>query len=119
MDSGDDLLGIIASSDAWNHDIPPRPTPAEREVIGDFLQACQDSGEAYDVIGPRGQLESGHDLDGLLGCLRSEGLFVYAGTRVGALVAGDRRCRWAEGFIRVVRERDARVPGTETAQAAA
>lgn len=119
MDSGDALLGVIASFDAWSHDIPSQLSPAERGVIGDFLQACEDSGEAYDVIGPRRQLESGQDLDDLLGCLRGEGLFVYAGTRVGALAAGDRRCRWAEGFIRVVREKDVRVPRPTPAEATA
>ena len=77
------------------------------------MQSFSDWSEAYDEIGPKGQLEAGDALQDLLVELRDAGLLVYAATRQLTLKVADESCAWPEAFIKIVHEADALKQATE------
>ncbi|MGH2880909.1 MAG: hypothetical protein ACRDK4_15035 [Solirubrobacteraceae bacterium] len=116
IESGDRLLSICAHAFSWAYEKPTSLSSAQRELIGDFLQACRDWGEIHDEIGPKGQLDAGEMLQYQLGGLRDEGLVVYASRRRLTLKVEDSESPWPEAFVKVMHERDA--PRENASQAA-
>ena len=81
---------------------------SQREAVGDFLQACQDWSEAYEDIGPNGQIEGGQDLqERINGLLMEEDLGIFVGTRQLALVGNGNELPWRETAIKVADVREA------------
>jgi hypothetical protein len=110
IESGDSLLEMSGRSFAWTWDKPHRLSASQRQVIGDFMQSFSDWSEAYEEIGPKGQLEAGDALDGGLAELREEGLVVYAGVRLLRLEVADSSSPWPEAVIKIVHEAEALAP---------
>lgn len=75
-------------------------TTETRELIGDLLQACQDWGDIFDDVGPKGHLEAGEQLQGLLDELDQTGVKVFVGRRQRKLVLHGRSTPWIEIIIR-------------------
>lgn len=106
--SGDALLQRLASADSWIQDYPDHMSASQREAVGDFLQACQDWSEAYEDIGPNGQIEGGQDLqERINGLLMEEDLGIFVGTRQLALVGNGNELPWRETAIKVADVREA------------
>jgi hypothetical protein len=110
IESGDSLLAMSGRSFAWAWEKPHRLSALQRQLVGDFMQSFSDWSEAYEEIGPRGQLEAGDALDGGLAELREEGLIVYAGVRLLTLEVADSSSPWPEAVIKIVHKADARAP---------
>jgi hypothetical protein len=72
VNSGDALVDIVGASSSFSYERPDRLAPVEREIIGRFFQSCQDCGDIYSDIGPKGHLDAGQDLQDLLDELRGE-----------------------------------------------
>jgi hypothetical protein len=101
--SGDALLQRLASSDSSTHAYPDNMSESQREAVGDFLQACQDWSEAYEDIGPQGQVEGGQDLqERIETLLMDEDLAIFVGTRQLALVGNGNELPWRETAIKIV-----------------
>lgn len=110
VESGDSLLEMSGRSFAWAWERPHRLSASQRQVIGDLMQSFSDWSEAYEEIGPRGQLEAGDAVDGRLAELREEGLVVYAGVRLLRLEVADSSSPWPEAVIKIVHEAEALTP---------
>jgi hypothetical protein len=101
--SGDTLLRRLASSESWTHDYPDHMSASRKETVGSFLQACQDWSEAYEDIGPQGQVEGGQDLqERIETLLMDEDLAIFVGTRQLALVGNGNELPWHETAIKIV-----------------
>jgi hypothetical protein len=109
MRCGDALLDLLGPSFSFAYERPDRLSSSQRELLGSFLQSCQDWGDIYSEIGPKGHLDAGQDLQDGLDALRNEGLLVYAAQRPLTLTGGDQESRWPEAVVKVVHERDALV----------
>jgi hypothetical protein len=110
--SGDTLLALLGPSLSWAYEKPTDLSSAQRELLGDFLQACQDWSEAYGEVGPKDHLDAGQDLQDHLDALREEALIVYAATRLLTLTGGvGDPAPWPEAVVTIIHEHEAR---TET-----
>jgi hypothetical protein len=114
IESGDSLLEMCARSFAWVYEKPSSLSSSQRQVVGDFMQSFSDWSEAYDEIGPKGQLEAGDALQGALAELRDEGMLVYAGTRNLTLEVEGSSCPWPEAVLKIVHKDDARTQAPQT-----
>jgi hypothetical protein len=118
--SGDTLIDILGPALSAVYDRPDGLSPPQRRLLGDFFQSCQDWGDTYSDIGPRGHLDAGQDLDDHLGALNEDGLIVYVGARDLTLTGGGRDMPWCEAVVNVLHEHDARdAVKTQTPAAAA
>jgi HNH endonuclease len=107
--SGDALLALLGPSFSWSYGIPDDLSELQRELLGDFLQACQDWSEAYGEIGPKDHLEAGRALQDRLDALREQELVVYAATRRLTLTDGaSREVPWPEVVVKIIHEREVR-----------
>src|SRR5262249_46913749 len=79
--NGDALVRLVDSAFSFTTGAADGLSPAQREVVGDFLQSAHDWGEISDDIGPKGQMEAAQDLDDGIEGLRAQGLIVYATRR--------------------------------------
>jgi hypothetical protein len=101
--SGDALLRLLGSSDSSVHDYPDGLSATQRELVGDFLQSCQDWSEAYDDIGPKGQLEGGQHLqEHINSLLVDENLAVFAAKRRLTLAGNGRELPWFETIVKII-----------------
>lgn len=116
--SGDALIDILGPSFSYAYERPDGLSAAQRELLGSFLQSCQDWGDIYSDIGPKGHLDAGQDLQDDLDSLREEGLVVYATLRDLTLTDGDQESPWPEAVVKVVHERDAHETAEPPAAAA-
>lgn len=108
VSSGDGLIDILGPSLSCVYDRPDELSPSQRELLGDFFQSCQDWGDIYGDIGPKGHLDAGQDLQNQIDALNEQGLIVYAATRNLTLTGGERETPWLEAAVKVVHARDAR-----------
>lgn len=108
VSSGDGLIDILGPSLSCVYDRPDELSPSQRELLGDFFQSCQDWGDIYGDIGPKGHLDAGQDLQNQIDALNEQGLLVYAATRNLTLTGGERETPWLEAAVKVVHARDAR-----------
>jgi hypothetical protein len=107
--SGDALLSLLGPSFSWSYGTPDDLSEPQRELLGDFLQACQDWSEAYGEIGPKGHLEGGQHLQDQIDTLREQALVVYAATRHLTLTGGvGHDAPWPEVVVKIVHEHEAR-----------
>jgi len=117
VQSGDTLLSLLGRAFSWSYGTPDGLLPSQREVVGDFLQTCQDSSEAYGELGPRFHLEAGQQLQDGLSALRENELVVYAATRRLTLTGGhDAETPWPETVVEILHEREARADPTDAEQ---
>jgi hypothetical protein len=108
--SGDVLLSLVGPAASWVHDYPDGLSETQRELVGDFLESCRDWSEAYDDIGPKGQLDGGQRLqEHINSLLVDEELAVFAGTRQLVFVGNGKEVPWREAMIRIVDVRGAGV----------
>lgn len=119
VSSGDTLIDILGPSFSYVYERPDGLSASQRELLGSFLQSCQDLGDIYGDIGPKGHLDAGQDLQDDLDSLREEGLVVYATLRRLTLTVGDQESPWPEVVVKVVHELDACVIAEPPAAAAA
>ena len=118
--SGDTLIDIVGPAFSAVYDRPDGLSRPQRRLLGDFFQSCQDWGDIYSDIGPRGHLDAGQDLDDHLGALNEDGLIVYVGARDLTLTGGGRDMPWREAVVKALHEHDARdTAKTQTPAAAA
>jgi hypothetical protein len=103
MQTGDALLDVVGPSLSFTYERPDRMSTSQRELVGDFLQACQDWGDIYGELGPKGRLDAGTQLQDGLDALREEGLVVYATLRPLTLAVDGDESPWAEAAVKVVR----------------
>lgn len=110
--SGDALLRLLGPSDSWVRDHPDGLSATQRELVGDFLQSCQDWSEAYDDIGPKGHLEGGQQLqEHINSLLVDESLAVFAAKRRLTLAGNGRELPWFEAVVKIINVHEA---GTQT-----
>lgn len=115
MRSGDALVDILGPSFSFAYERPDRLSASQRELVGSFLQSCQDWGDIYSDIGPKGHLDAGEDLQDCLDSLRQEGLVVYATLRRLALTGGDLESPWPEAVVKIAQEEDVRIAAEPSA----
>jgi hypothetical protein len=102
------LLALLGPSFSWSYGVPDDLSKPQRELLGDFLQACQDGSEAYGEVGPKYNLEAGQEIQDRLDALREEALVVYAAARRLTLTGGvDCEAPWPEVVVKVVHEHEA------------
>jgi hypothetical protein len=117
VQSGDALLSLLGQAFSWSYRTPDCLSPSQREVLGDLLQTCQDTSEAYEELGPRFHLEAGQRLQDGLDTLREHELVVYAATRRLTLTGGrSADAPWPETVVEILHERDARADSTDAKQ---
>lgn len=106
--SGDALLALLGPAFSWSYGIPDDLSNSQRELLGDFLQACNDWSEAYGDLGPSHHLEAGQDLQERLEALREQALVVYTATRILTLTGCvGQDAPWPEAVVKVLHEHQA------------
>jgi hypothetical protein len=115
--SGDVLLRILGSSDSWVHDYPDGLSSTQRELVGDFLQSCQDWSEAYGDIGPKGHLDGGQELyEHINSLLVDHNLAIFAAKRQLTLAGNGTELPWSEAVVKII---DVHEAGTQASAASA
>lgn len=99
--SGDVLLSRLAHAQAFGYTMDGSLASETRELVGDLLQACQDWGDIYDEIGPKGHMDAAQNLQDLLDGLTQAGLRVLVGRRQRRMVFQGRAMPWTEAIVHI------------------
>ncbi len=88
IDTGKELMNVLAHALATHHDNPEPRSSEEAELIGDFLQSATDCIDIWDDIEPSGRIQAEFSMSEELTRLREAGLVVYAGFKQHVIEGG-------------------------------
>jgi hypothetical protein len=107
VDTGKQLMTIVARVCATAHDNPEPQSSEEAELFGGFFQNIIDCIDVWDDIGPSGRIEAEFSISEDLARLREAGLGVYAGVKKQVLEGGEGPPRpWPIAYIAIHRDGD-------------
>jgi hypothetical protein len=107
IETGKQLMSIVAHTLAEKHEHPEPRSAEEAELIGAFLQNAMDYSEVWDEIGPSGRIQAEFSMSADIDRLREAGLVVYAGAKNHVLEGGmDGGSSWPIAYIVIRREGD-------------
>src|SRR5258708_3053298 len=106
IDTGKELMNIVAHTLAANQDNPKPRSIEEAELIGGFLQNATDWRDIWDEIEPSGRIQAEFSMSEEITRLREAGLVVYAGVRQHVIEGGvEAPAPWPVAYI-VIRRSD-------------
>lgn len=88
VDTGKELISIVAHTFAAHHDHPEPQSSEEAELIGQFFQNVSDCIDIWNDIGPSGRIDAEFSISEDIVQLCDAGLVVYAGKRNQILEGG-------------------------------
>lgn len=104
IDTGKELMSIVAHTFAAHHDHPEPQSGEEAEHIGQFFQNTSDYIDMWDDIGPSGRVEEEFSMNKDIVQLRDAGLVVYAGKRNHIITGGiEAPAPWPIAYIIIYR----------------
>ena len=106
IDTGKELMNIVAQTLAAHHDNPEPRSAEEAELIGGFLQNVADYIDIWDDIEPSGRIQAEFSMSGDITRLREAGLVVYAGVKQHVIEGGVKAPEaWPVAYV-VIRRSD-------------
>ena len=106
IDTGKELMNVLAHTLATHHDNPEPRSIEEAEVIGGFFQNTTDYSDIWDEIEPSGRIQAEFSMSEEISRLREAGLVVYAGVKNHVIEGGvEAPARWPVAYI-VIRRGD-------------
>ena len=115
IDTGKELMGIVAHTFAVHHDHPEPQSSEEVELIRQFFQNTSDCIDIWDDIGPSGRIEAELSMSEEIMQLRDEGLVVYAAARNHILEGGvGVATPWPVAYIVIRRGNDESIQASPT-----
>ena len=88
IDTGKELMNIVAHTLAAHHDSPEPRSAEEAELIGEFFQNTTDYTDIWDDIEPSGRIQAEFSMSGEITHLLEAGLVVYAGVKEHVIEGG-------------------------------
>ncbi len=115
IDTGKELMNILAHTLAEQHDNPEPRSIEEAELIGGFLQNATDYRDIWDEIEPSGRIQAEFTLSGEITRLREAGLVVYAGVKQHVIEGGVNAPEpWPVAYIVIRRSDDESIKASPT-----
>jgi hypothetical protein len=88
IDTGIELMNVLAYTLATHHDNPDPRSIQKAELIGRFLQNASDYRDIWDEIEPSGRIQADFSMSGEITRLREAGLVAYAGVKKHIIEGG-------------------------------
>jgi len=88
IDTGKELMNIVAHTLAAHHDNPEPRSAEEAELIGEFFQNTSDYTYIWDDIEPSGRIQAEFSMSGEITHLLEAGLVVYTGVKEHVIEGG-------------------------------
>ncbi len=115
IDTGKELMNIVAHTFAAHHDNPELRSAEEAELIGGFFQDVTDYIDIWDDIEPSGHIQAEFAMRGEITHLREAGLVVYAGVRERVIEGGvEAPAPWPVAYIVIHRSDDEYIKANPT-----
>jgi len=106
IDTGKELMNVVAHTLAACHDNPEPRSIEEAELIGGFFQNATDYRDIWDEIEPSGRIQVEFSMSEEITRLREAGLVVYAGVKQHVIEGGvEAPAPWPVAYI-VIRRND-------------
>src|SRR6266446_3330227 len=115
IDTGKELMNIVAHTFAAHHDNPELRSAEEAELIGGFFQDVTDYIDIWDDIEPSGHIQAEFSMSEEITRLREAGLVVYAGVK-GHVIEGSVKAPepWPVACIVIYRSDDEAIKASST-----
>src|SRR5450759_3391962 len=106
IDTGKELMNVLAHTLAAHHDNPEPRSSEEAELIGEFFQNTSDYIDIWDDIEPSGRIKAEFSMSEEITRLREAGLVVYTGVKNHVIEGGVKAPEpWPVAYI-VIRRSD-------------
>jgi|SRR5579863_4038637 len=115
IDTGKELMNVVAHTLAAHHDHPEPRSSEEAELIGAFFQNASDYSDIWDDIEPSGRIQAEFSMSGEITRLREAGLVVYAGVKKHIIEGGVKPPEsWPVAYIVIRRSDDETIKAKPT-----
>lgn len=115
IDTGKELMSIVAHTLAAHHDNPEPQSIEEADLIGAFFQDTLDYIDIWDDIEPSGRIQAEFAMSTELTRLREAGLLVYAGVKKHIIEGGVKAPEpWPVACILIYRKDDEAIKAQPT-----
>ncbi len=115
VDTGKELMNIVAHTLAAHHDNPEPRSTEEAELIGGFLQDVTYYIDIWDDIEPSGHIQAEFSMSGEITRLLEAGLVVYAGVKEHVIEGGvEASAPWPVAYIVIRRSDDESIKASPT-----
>ena len=115
IDTGKELMNIVAHTFAAHHDNPELRSAEEAELIRGFFQDVTDYIDIWDDIEPSGHIQAEFSMSGEITRLREAGLVVYAGVKKHVIEGGVKEPEpWPVACIVIYRKGDESIKARPT-----
>jgi hypothetical protein len=117
IDTGKELMNILAHTLAAHHNNPEPQSIEEAELIGAFFQNITDYIDIWDEIEPSGRIKAEFSMSGEITRLREAGLVVYAGVKNHVIEGGAKAAEpWQVAYIVIRRSDDESIKASPTSK---
>ena len=107
IDTGKELMNVVAHTLAAHHDNPEPRSIEEAELIGEFFQNTTDYTDIWGEIEPSGHIQAEFAMSSEITRLREAGLVVYAGVKEHVIEGGvEAPAPWPVACIVIYRKDD-------------
>jgi hypothetical protein len=107
IDTGKELMNVVAHTLAAQHGNPEPRSNDEAELIGQFFQSTSDYIDIWKDIGPSGRIQAEFSMSEEITRLREAGLVVYAGVKQFVIEGGAQApAPWPVAYIVIYRMDD-------------
>lgn len=115
IDTGKELMNVLAHTLATHHDNPEPRSSEEAELIGGFLQNASDYRDIWDEIEPSGRIHAEFSMSGEITRLREVGLVAYAGVKKHVIEGGVKAPEpWPVAYLVIRRSDDKSIKASPT-----
>jgi hypothetical protein len=115
IDTGKELMSVLAHTLAAHHDNPEPRSIEEAELIGGFFQNTTDYTDIWDEIEPSGHIQAAFTMSGEITRLREAGLVVYAGVKEHVIEGGVKAPEpWPVAYLVIRRSDDESIKACST-----
>src|SRR5260370_15235822 len=115
IDTGKELMNIVAHTLAAHHDNPEPRSAEEAELIGRFFQGVTDYIDIWDEIEPSGRIQAEFSMSGEITRLLEAELVVYAGVKEHVIEGGVKATEpWPVAYIVIRRKDDESIKASPT-----
>lgn len=115
IDTGKELMNVLAHTLAAHHDHPEPRSIKEAELIGEFFQNTSDYIDIWDVIEPSGRIKAEFSMSEEITRLREAGLVVYTGVKNHVIEGGVKAPEpWPVAYLVIRRSGDESIKASPT-----
>ena len=115
IDTGKELMNVVAHTLAAHHDNPEPRSIEEAELIGGFFQNTTDYTDIWDEIEPSGRIQAEFSMSEEITRLREAGLVVYAGVKQHVIEGGVKAPEpWPVAYLVIRRSDDESIKASPT-----